>query len=67
MTDKQTFSRRNFMSSLVGGAASLAATSSLTQAASIVTQDTPQPNIKPRSKGYQRTEHVNTYYQLADL
>lgn len=70
MTDGILLARREFLNkltSVVGGTATLAATSSLAQA-------TPISNTKPahiidipKAKGYQRTEHVDTYYHLADF
>jgi len=66
----QSTSRRAFLRTLttaVGGTATLAA-ATMVQAAPIepvkAADKTPQPTS---AKGYQRTEHVNTYYQLADF
>lgn len=61
--------RRNFLrklTSVVGGSAALAVAAPLVQATPIVTPE-PKPEVKPKAKGYQRTEHVDTYYQLADF
>lgn len=71
MTDKQTINRRQFlrkMTSTVGGSVGLVAASSVIASTQVV--DVPEIIDKtpaPESKGYQRTEHVNTYYQLADF
>lgn len=61
--------RRKFLhklTSVVGGSAVLAVAAPLVQATPIVTPE-PKPEVKPEAKGYQRTEHVDTYYQLADF
>jgi hypothetical protein len=69
MSTQHSRSRRDFLSKLssaVGGSAALAATSGMVQAAP-VEQPEKQVDDKPCSKGYQRTEHVDTYYRLADF
>jgi hypothetical protein len=50
----------------VGGGAAIAATSGISHAAPVEQADSKQDE-KPVSKGYQRTEHVDTYYRLADF
>ena len=69
MTAKTNDSRRDFLNNVtktVAGVGVLAATTPLVQA-------DPYADIEyevlevPKSKGYQCTEHVNTYYQLADF
>ncbi len=70
MTDKQTINRRQFLSKLtstVGGSVTLVAASSLVQAQASVLPDVSDKTPVASSKGYQRTEHVDTYYQLADF
>jgi len=70
MNDKAAFSRRNFlrkMSSTIGGAASLAVISPTIQASPVIEQPADQGESKPQQKGYQRSEHVDTYYRLADF
>ncbi|NOQ81608.1 MAG: Tat pathway signal protein [Methylophaga sp.] len=69
MADTAKFARREFLGKLtatITGTAALAATSSLVQAAPI---ETPKVELSDerQSKGYQRTEHVDTYYHLADF
>ena len=61
--------RRAFLSKLtatVGGTVTLAVASSMVQATPIV-EKTAKISSSPKSKGYQRTKHVDTYYQLADF
>lgn len=70
MTKNPVFARREFLTKLttaVSGTATLAIVPSLVQA-------TPTPRVEPttkmdtpKAKGYQRTEHVDTYYHLADF
>lgn len=71
MTDKQTINRRQFLSKLtstVGGSVALAAaSSSLVQAQPIETPSLEKQTTPSSSKGYQRTKHIDTYYQLADF
>jgi len=69
MVDKAKFARREFLGKLtatIAGSATLAATSSFVQAAPIDVPEGAQKN-ESKSKGYQRTEHVDTYYHLADF
>jgi hypothetical protein len=69
MSTQHSRSRRDFLSTLssaVGGGAALAATSGLVQA-SPTEQPEEKVDDKPVSKGYQRTEHIDTYYRLADF
>lgn len=68
MSSQHSRSRRDFISKLtavVSGGAALAATSGVVQAAPQT--ETQAVTEKPASKGYQRTEHVDTYYRLADF
>jgi len=69
MADTEKFARREFLGKLtatITGTAALAATSSLIQAAPIETP-TIEVSDGSKSKGYQRTEHIDTYYHLADF
>lgn len=68
MSTQHSDARRQFLHKLtaaVGGTATLAA-SSMVQAAPVTPPKTEQTPA-PASKGYQQTEHVDTYYQLADF
>ncbi|MDF1588800.1 MAG: Tat pathway signal protein [Gammaproteobacteria bacterium] len=71
MTDQQTINRRQFLrkvTSTVGGSVTLVAASSATARMQVVdVQDDSEKMPVPPSKGYQRTEHVDTYYHLADF
>jgi hypothetical protein len=52
----------------VGSTVAVAAVgTSLVQAAPKPQQDIDQQESIPQSKGYSRTQHVDTYYQLADF
>jgi len=68
MVDKTKFARREFLGKLtatITGTAVIAA-SSLVQAAPIETPTVEKSN-ENKSQGYQRTEHIDTYYHLADF
>ncbi|WP_430008932.1 twin-arginine translocation signal domain-containing protein [Methylophaga lonarensis] len=67
MTTESSNSRRQFLQkiTLAAGAATLAATSGVSQATPATTQTA--VDVPEKSKGYQRTEHVDTYYHLADF
>jgi hypothetical protein len=70
MTAKQNDARRQFLKSLgsvVAGGAAFAAASTV-QAAPIEVpkKENPEQADAP-TRGYQRTEHVDTYYKLADF
>jgi len=68
MSTQSSRSRRDFLqklTSVVGGTTAIAATSGLVHAAPIEKPE--KVEEKPVSKGYQRTEHVDTYYHLADF
>ena len=68
-TKSSTVERRNFLNkltSVIGGSAVLAVAAPLVQAAP-APAPAKMPEVKPKAKGYQRTEHIDTYYQLADL
>ena len=69
MADTVKFARREFLGKLtatITGSVALAATSSLIQAAPI---EAPTVEVRDdsKSKGYHRTEHIDTYYHLADF
>jgi hypothetical protein len=70
VSDKANIDRRQFLnkftSTVAGSATVLALNSSLVQAAPIE-PIAEKKEISPKNKGYQRTEHVETYYQLADF
>jgi len=69
MTDKPSQERRAFLSkltSVVGGGATMAVVAPLVNASPVVEKTEPQVE-SPSSKGYQRTKHVDKYYQLADF
>lgn len=69
MTDKPSQERRAFLSkltSVVGGSAALAAVAPIVNATPVVEPEQKQVE-PPQSKGYQRTQHVDKYYQLADF
>jgi hypothetical protein len=69
MTDKSRIKRREFLSKLtavVGGTATAAVVAPIVNASPVVSEKSPEVKNMP-SKGYQRTEHVNKYYQLADF
>ncbi|MBE0438598.1 MAG: Tat pathway signal protein [Gammaproteobacteria bacterium] len=71
MTDQHTINRRQFLrkvTSTVASSVTLVAASSTIAKANVI--DVSENNGKaavPSTKGYQRTEHVDTYYQLADF
>lgn len=70
MFDRPELARREFLTKLttvVSGSATLAVASSLTQASPIPSAEPTKALDIPKAKGYQRTEHVDTYYQLADF
>lgn len=67
---QQKHSRRNFLRTVttaVGGTATLAVASRVVQASPVVGEHPQQEKTEVTSKGYQRTEHVETYYLLADF
>ena len=69
MAKSSKVDRRAFLSKLtatVGGTVTLAVASSMVRATPIV-EKTAEITSRPKAKGYQRTEHVDTYYQLADF
>ncbi len=70
MTDKPSQERRAFLSkltSVVGGGATMAVVAPLVNATPVVVKTEPQVEESTKSKGYQRTQHVDKYYQLADF
>jgi hypothetical protein len=69
MTTKCLNSRRAFLRTLasaVGGTAALSSAATMVQATPVV-EASEKAEPQPASKGYQRTKHVDTYYQLADF
>jgi len=69
MADTTKFARREFLGKLtatIAGTATLAATSSLVQSAPTEVAKV-ELSDEHQSKGYQRTEHIDTYYHLADF
>lgn len=70
MTDSPVLARREFLTKLttvVSGTATLAVAPSLAQATPTPSAEPTQTLDIPKAKGYQRTEHVDTYYHLADF
>lgn len=71
MTNKHSVDRRQFLSKLsatvTGTAAVVAASSSLAQATISETLPVVETHSTSKDKGYQRTQHIETYYQLADF
>lgn len=69
MSTQSSRSRRDFLqkfTSVVGGTTAMAATAGMVHAAPVAKQPE-KVEEKPVAKGYQRTEHVDTYYHLADF
>ena len=69
VTESSRVDRREFLSKLtatVGGTATLAIASSMVQATPYV-EKTKKTASLSKAKCYQRTENVDTYYQLADF
>ncbi len=71
MSTQNSRSRRDFLvkltSAVGGGAATIAASSSMVQAATAKPEPQAETKSSPGQKGYQHTEHVETYYRLADF
>jgi hypothetical protein len=70
MSKKPVFARREFLTKLttaVSSSATLAIVPSLVQAAPMPRVEPTTKTETPKAKGYQRTEHVDTYYHLADF
>ena len=70
MTKSPVFARREFLTKLttaVTGTATLAIVPSLVQAAPIPSAEPTKTIDTAKAKGYQRTDHVDTYYHLADF
>lgn|GEM_PF-692802 len=70
MINTPVFARREFLTKLttaVSGTATLAIVPSLAQAAPMPSAELTKKIDMPKDKGYQRTEHVDTYYHLADF
>lgn len=69
MTNKPSQERRAFLSkltSVIGGGATMAVVAPIVNASPVIEKTEPQAESQP-DKGYQRTEHVDKYYQLADF
>lgn len=69
MAKPSSVERRAFLNKLtatVGSTVTLAVASSMVQATPVI-EKTEEITSRPKAKGYQRTEHVDTYYQLADF
>ena len=71
MTDNNRLSRRSFLnnvSTVVTGAATGLVLTKANAIPSQLTDIQPEKDtLPPKAKGYQRTEHVDTYYKLADF
>jgi hypothetical protein len=70
MTEKNKLSRRGFLSNAVNvvtGTATGVVLSKAVSATPITHVETEKELSPPQSKGYQRTEHVDTYYKLTDF
>jgi Rieske Fe-S protein len=71
VADNHSLNRRQFLNrftTTLGGTVAVAAVgTSLVHAEPKPQQDIDQQESIPQSKGYSRTQHVDTYYQLADF
>ncbi|GAB4288659.1 MAG: hypothetical protein Kow0083_01260 [Methylophaga sp.] len=70
MSTQHSRSRRDFLSKLtaaVGGGVAMATSSGLVQASPQVSHESSEDKPVKAHKGYQHTEHVDTYYRLADF
>lgn len=70
MSTQKSRSRRDFLvklTSAVGGGTALAASSGMVQAEPARPAPQAETKSSPSQKGYQHTEHVETYYRLADF
>jgi Rieske Fe-S protein len=70
MSTQDSRSRRDFLfklTSAVGGGVAIAASSGVVQAKSPPPSSDVEAKPAPTQKGYQHTEHVETYYRLADF
>jgi len=70
VTKRPVFARREFLTKLtsaVSGTATLAIVPSLVQATPVSNVEHTKDIDIPKAKGYQRTDHVDTYYHLADF
>jgi len=71
MADNQKLSRRGFfhnVSKVVAGTATGVVLAKTANAMPMpVIDEMPEKKEPPKAKGYQRTEHVSTYYNLADF
>ncbi len=71
MTDNSKLSRRNFLNNvstvITGAATGLVLTKANAMPNSVTDIQAEKESLPPQAKGYQRTEHVDTYYQLADF
>ncbi len=70
MTDKSKLTRRGFLnrvSTVVTGAATGLVLTKANAMSPPTIESLPEKTIPKQAKGYQRTEHVDTYYHLADF
>ena len=70
MTESNKLSRRGFLSNVstvVAGTAAGVVLSKAVSAAPIAHIEVEKELAPPKAKGYQRTEHIDTYYHLADF
>lgn len=70
MSTQGSRSRRDFLfklTSAVGGGVAMAASTGVVQATPSAPSSDVEPKPAPTHKGYQHTEHVETYYRLADF
>lgn len=71
MTDNSKLSRRSFLNNvstvITGTATGLVLTKANAMRNSLSDIQPEKESLPPQAAGYQRTEHVDTYYQLADF
>lgn len=71
MTDSNALSRRKFLNNVstvvTGAATGLALTKANAMPNQLTDVQPEKETLVPKAKGYQRTEHVDTYYKLADF
>lgn len=70
MSSQDSRSRRDFLfklTSAVGGGVALTASSGVVRATPTARPSDSEAKPAPAQKGYQHTEHVETYYRLADF
>jgi len=69
MSDQPTSARRSFLqklTALVGGSVAVAVSAKTVQARPVETDNVPEV-VPPESKGYQHTDHVETFYKSNDF